>query len=335
MLEDIQEHMCGLITQHGSAWAALTALWHHLEAHRNDEQTDSFENLVPHIDVPAEFNQGTSESADERRNRLQRKRRAKQREQPSLHNDALQLFRDEDASTLGRWDCGEMDTICGFYSAKMWIKERLAKLTNNNPQFSLCCENGKVLLPNLLATPQELEVLLTSKESSAVKFRNQIRMYNLMLAFTSLGAKVDESVTRGPGLYSFRIQGEHYHKIGSLCPAEGQRPQFAQLYIHDTKREHQNRHAVMPSLDPTTLDRLLTMMYNINPYVEVFKMAKDMMATEGAPMDLKLCLIASQTKDARLYNVPTADEVGALMVGDCSKAVDRRDIVLAQQAGPF
>jgi len=55
----------------------------------------------------------------------------------------------------------------------------------------------------------------------------------------------------------------------------------------------------MPSLDPTTLDRLLTMMYNINVYVEVFKMARDMMATEAAPMDLKLRLIASRTKDAR------------------------------------
>jgi len=114
-----------------------------------------------------------------------------------------------------------------------------------------------------------------------------------VLAFTSLGAKVDESVTRGPGPYSFHIQSELYHKIGSLCPTIGQQPQFAQLYIHDTKHERQNRHVVMPSLDPTTLDQLLTMMYNINPYVEMFKMARDMMATEGAPMDLKLRLIAS------------------------------------------
>jgi hypothetical protein len=127
-------------------------------------------NMPPHIDVPAKFNQGTSEFADERRNCLQGKRHVKQREQPSLHNDALQLFGDKDASTLGRWDCGEMDTICGCCSAKMWIKEQLAKLMNNNPQFSLCCENGKVLLPNLPATPQELEVFLTSKKSSAVKF---------------------------------------------------------------------------------------------------------------------------------------------------------------------
>jgi len=122
-------------------------------------------------------------------------------------------------------------------------------------------------------------------------------MYNSVLAFTSLSAKVDESVTRGTRPYSFHIQGELYHKIGSLCPTEGHHPQFAQLYIYDTNSECQNCHAVM-SLDPTTLDRLLTMMYNINPYVEVFKMVRDMMTTEGAPMDLKLRLIASQIKDA-------------------------------------
>jgi hypothetical protein len=91
----------------------------------------------------------------------------------------------------------------------------------------------------------------------------------------------------------------------------------------------------MPLLDPTTLDRLLTMMYNINPYVKVFKMARDMMAIEGVPTDLKLHLIASQTKDAHRYNVPMADEVAPLMVGDSSEAIDKRDIVVAQQAGPF
>jgi len=59
---------------------------------------------------------------------------------------------------------------------------------------------------NLLTTPQELEVLLTSKESSAIKFRDQIRMYNSVLAFTLLGAKVDESVTGGPGPYAFAFK---------------------------------------------------------------------------------------------------------------------------------
>ncbi len=157
--------------------------------------------------------QDMSEFAHEHYNHLQRERRVKRRKQASLRNDALQLFADADASAPGRWDCGEMDTICGFCNAKMWIKERSAKSTNNNSQFSLCCENRKILLPNLPATPQELEVLLTIKESSAVKFRDQIRMYNSVLAFTSLGAKVDESITRGTGPYSFHIQDELYHKL--------------------------------------------------------------------------------------------------------------------------
>jgi len=120
-----------------------------------------------------------------------------------------------------------MDTIYGFCNAKMWIKERLAKLSNINPQFFLCCENGKVLLPSLLATLQKLEVLLTNKERSAVKFQDEICMYNLVLPFTMFDAKVDESVTRGTGPYSFCIQGELYHKIRSMCPTKGQRPQFA------------------------------------------------------------------------------------------------------------
>jgi hypothetical protein len=103
---------------------------------------------------------------------------------------------------MGLWRNGH---IYGFCNAKMWIKEQLAKLNNNNPQFFLCCENGNFLLPSLLATPQELEVLLTNKERSAIKFRDQIHMYNLVLAFISLDAKIHESITRGIGSYSFRI----------------------------------------------------------------------------------------------------------------------------------
>jgi hypothetical protein len=119
--------MRALIAQHGSALAALATLRQHLEAQQNDEQINSLENPIPHIDVPTKFNQDTLESAHERCNCLQRERRARQRTklvgpskmlqersnhlcrerqtvqqaaaraQPSLSNDALQLFGDEDA----------------------------------------------------------------------------------------------------------------------------------------------------------------------------------------------------------------------------------------------
>jgi phage baseplate assembly protein gpV len=59
-------------------------------------------------------------------------------------------------------------------------------------------------------------------------------------------------------------------------------------------------------------------------------MARDMMAIEGVPTDLKLRLIASRTKDARQYNVPMANEVVALMVEDGSEVVNSCDVVVAQ-----
>ncbi len=59
--------------------AALAALRQHLKGQQNYEQIDSLENLVPHINVPAKFNQNTLESTHERRNHLQRERRVRQR----------------------------------------------------------------------------------------------------------------------------------------------------------------------------------------------------------------------------------------------------------------
>jgi hypothetical protein len=82
--------MRALIAQYGSALAALAALRQHLEAQQNDEQIDSLENPVPHIDVPAEFNQDTSKSAHECRNRLQREWRAKQRTKSAGPSETLQ-----------------------------------------------------------------------------------------------------------------------------------------------------------------------------------------------------------------------------------------------------
>jgi len=71
--------MRAFIAQHGSALAALVALRQQPKAQQNDEQTNYLENLVPHINVPAKFNQDTSEFAHERRNHLQRERHARQR----------------------------------------------------------------------------------------------------------------------------------------------------------------------------------------------------------------------------------------------------------------
>ncbi|CAG8639549.1 24474_t:CDS:2 [Cetraspora pellucida] len=51
-------------------------------------------------------------------------------------------------------------------------------------------------------------MLLTGTDPSAHLFKKNIRMYNSALAFTSIDAKIDQSITETSGLYSFRIYGD-------------------------------------------------------------------------------------------------------------------------------
>ena len=43
-------------------------------------------------------------------------------------------------------------------------------------------------------------------------------MYNSALSFMSMGAKIDHQFTGTSGIYTFRIHGEMYHRIGTLLP---------------------------------------------------------------------------------------------------------------------
>ncbi|GKC98343.1 hypothetical protein Tco_1168618, partial [Tanacetum coccineum] len=80
---------------------------------------------------------------------------------------------------------------------------------------------GKVLLPRFHDTPPPLNHLLSHDQPSTAKFREQIRVYNSMFYFTSFGAKIDHSINTGRAPYTFRINGQNYHRMGSLLPKEG------------------------------------------------------------------------------------------------------------------
>lgn len=70
-------------------------------------------------------------------------------------------------------------------------------------------------------------------------------------------------------MFTYRVQGELCHRIGSLLPEDDQPPQFAQLYVYDTDNELANRLRVFPNLNPETLAALQEMLHTVNPYVRV------------------------------------------------------------------
>src|SRR6185295_11504506 len=134
----------------------------------------------------------------------------------------------------GKHKLGKMNIICEHCYALKWKEE--AK--------SLCCLNGQVQLASLAPSPQKLFKFLTTNDpKSNEPFVNKIRAYNQVLAFSSIGTNLDKDLADArEGNYTYRIQGQHYHQIGSLMPSdESQPPKFAQIYFYDSNIDNQIR----------------------------------------------------------------------------------------------
>lgn len=92
------------------------------------------------------------------------------------------------------------------------------------------------------APPDAIGNLFFEKDQElSKKFIRDIRQYNNMFAFTSMGGKICHINQGGRGPYTFKISGQNYHNIGSLLPSDGHPPAYSQLYIHDTDNELANR----------------------------------------------------------------------------------------------
>ena len=72
----------------------------------------------------------------------------------------------------------------------MWLDERINK-SARLPIFSTCCANGKVILPPLQELPPSLNTLLAETDPRSCTFKQNIRIYNFALSFTSIKAKIN------------------------------------------------------------------------------------------------------------------------------------------------
>ncbi|OAD70579.1 hypothetical protein PHYBLDRAFT_148500 [Phycomyces blakesleeanus NRRL 1555(-)] len=155
---------------------------------------------------------------------------------------------------------GNMDVVCRFCGALMWLKEKDTDLSIRRSKFNMCCGKGKYVLPSLEPTPPGISELLNYRTSNGKNFLSKIRGYNSTLSFTSLGAKIDNSVANNQGgAYCFRIHGTICHRIGSIRPSRAQdidHPQLAQVYIHDpaSQAQHHCHHA--PYLKADILEKI-------------------------------------------------------------------------------
>ena len=173
-----------------------------------------------------------------------------------LFNKAIQPL----TNFIQQFSVGEMTKTCRYCLSKRFSKEIL----------SGCCLDGKIGLPPRPEIPQRLKQLLTNTE-----FITNIRKYNQGLAWTSLGASIDNRLANlCIGVYTFRVQGQLHHEIGSLLPEDNANAKFGQIYFMDSQDQGQRRAEIF-DLSANTFDELKSILVDANnPYVHIYQQAR-------------------------------------------------------------
>ena len=206
-----------------------------------------------------------------------------------------------------------MNKVCSYCDALKWPEE--AK--------GMCCSGGKVRLPALRSPPEPLESLMSGTTPTSKHFLDYMRRYNSCFQMTSFGTTKEVSETGF--MPTFKIQGQVYHRMGSLLPPSNEEHKFLQIYFmgdegQEAKQRCDNIHGTRQDI---VLD-LQRMLHQHNSYARDFKSLLHRM-----PFDEGTVVILPDKKPAneheRRFNAPELQEVAIVIAGN---AFGTRDIIL-------
>lgn len=276
---------------------------------------------------------------------------SRRRTRRAEENMSLAAFRyDNEADYSMYASIGEMTVRCQHCDA--------AKFPGETP--GMCCASGKVKLPAFASPPDPLRSLIMETSSTSRHFLSHIQEYNAAFQMTSFGAsnivrdsfmptfKVITSCGLSYGIgdmnskffdvfknsdpissyisRTLQIQGQIYHRAGSLLPFADGDYSFLQIYfIGDANRELDRRCTIGGSHTKREIvSQLQTFLHHNNEWVRMFKTALERMPSDNH----KIIIKADRTpfgEHARRFNAPTIDEVAIVIVGEQTLP---RDIVL-------
>jgi len=153
---------------------------------------------------------------------------------------------------------------------------------------------------------------------------------------TSVGVKIDNSVTRQSGPYCFKIQEELHHLTGALLPHSDHSPTYAQIYILDTAEQLNIRRLNNRNLDPVVMDDLQTMLLDSHPYIGHYHYAYELIREKPVEeqKEISIRLHVNLQQDQRTHNLPTAEEIAVIIPEEgMDHAIDNRDVVLRAREG--
>ncbi|KAJ7479570.1 hypothetical protein FB451DRAFT_958941, partial [Mycena latifolia] len=202
------------------------------------------------------------------------------------------------------------------------------------PMFGMCCNHGKVEIPDLEPPPEPLCRLLLDDSEQAKEYRKNMWQYNIALSFTSLGVSEDQSVNRGRGPPVFKIQGELCHRTGALLPSPNKEPIYAQLYIYEPRAALDHRMRNNSNLRRDTMELLQAVITEHHQYAPIYLHSHEILRQLPDTEEAEVRLRVAPGVHRRRGNLPTADEVAVILPGDQSQA-QSRDIILRRREGPL
>ncbi|PWA95896.1 hypothetical protein CTI12_AA045390 [Artemisia annua] len=252
---------------------------------RGNTQSKSNKRLIPHIpneDSLIEVLISTSEEYDE-------------------HDK-------EKASTKGiskeYIDIGDDTFTCSQCMAKVWAAEASEERVSgkNGDSFSICCMNGKIKLDRMIDPPEELLRLFKSDDKISKFFQHDIRKFNMMFSFTSMGGNVGKNINKGGGPFIFRMSGQNYH-------------------LHGTIKEILNSY---------------------NALVKDYRAIGEQIDSNNAStMKIRLISRKESDADknkeklGKNYDLPATNEVAATVIGDIDGSTEKRDIIVQAKNGEY
>ncbi|KAK3014878.1 hypothetical protein RJ639_008450, partial [Escallonia herrerae] len=136
---------------------------------------------------------------------------------------------------------------CQYCHAVVWYQERSVKSRKTKePQFSICCGEGKLKLPLSRKAPDELKELLEYQcgEDSA-RFRESIRAYNSMFAFTSIGGKIDNFINDGKWSYCIASKNIFHRDVVCSEPTKKNTVSMRQFYAYRLQYRKNEGHMLL------------------------------------------------------------------------------------------
>ncbi|PMD13695.1 hypothetical protein NA56DRAFT_585108, partial [Hyaloscypha hepaticicola] len=228
-------------------------------------------------------------------------------------------FRDRPALNLD-----PIDIQYEFCGTLHWRAETIG---GTNIEFELYYKRGDVILELLQPPPDILRALLVGQYPQARSFRQNIRAYNSALAFISVSYTKDTHTDLSRGLYYFQIHRKLFHYQGPLIPGSQDIPAFTQLFFYDPEYTTNIRY----QLDRSILRNLHNILTDHNPFIRVYKTARERLANQ--PGDFRLFLnpqihlvLQSGTNRYR-ENLPILTELAGILP-DKFTGKNRRDVLL-------